>query len=243
MRRNHRQLRQRNRQRHRHQRRCWSRNHRLKRRNQPIERRNRQQSSSTRNLRQKRSCLSRSQSQRQRRIRQKTRKRRSSYRSLRIDHRKIVNHWCQHQRRFLSFSWIKQNRWIQPHHGLSSSCRHLLLRFLRQRCCQIRRFESLHRSLHWRRQKKRRRRWSRIQRLRIRNQKNQIRCPISQSWRWNQISPNLSRLSHLRKKIRISRTRLIKIQRIKSCQRSWMWRMESPMGRRQRRKIRRNLYR
>lgn len=132
---NHRQLRQRNRCRHRHQRRCWSRNHRLNRRNQLIKRRNRQQKSLIRNLRQKRSLLRRSQSCRCRRLRQKIRKRLISRWSFRINHRKIINHQCQHQWWIFSFSRIKQNRWFQPHHGFSLSCLHFLLRIFRQRCC------------------------------------------------------------------------------------------------------------
>jgi len=112
----------------------WSRNQKLNWRNRLIKRRNRQQRSLIRNLRQKRSCLRRSQSWRRWRLQKKIRKRCLSYVSFRLNHRKIINYWCQHQRRIFSFSWIKQNRWIQPHHGLSLSSCHLLLRIFRQ-CC------------------------------------------------------------------------------------------------------------
>lgn len=185
-----------------------SRNHRFIRRNQTIRRRNQKQRNSIRNLRQKRSILKRSQSTRRSRLQKQTRKRRTSHRSLRTHHWKITNHRSQHQRRKPRISRIKQIRSLQPHHGLSSSCLHLLPRIPRQRCTKNGRLESLYRSLHWRRQKERIRSFSRIQSLISWNHQNQKRRSLSQSWCRNQIETNRSCLENPRKDPRISRCRI-----------------------------------
>lgn len=119
---------------HQKQRWCRCRNHRFERRNQPIRRIHRQLRSITRNLIQQRSWTRRIQIIRRIKLLRQIRKCRLSYCRLRTHHRKIINHRSQHQRWLFSFSRIEQIRSLQPHHVLSLSCLHLLLRIFRQSC-------------------------------------------------------------------------------------------------------------